>query len=424
MSGIKVEIKIHELTKTLQMFIEKPKQALNDLSSEIKNGVGEAINSLLRAEIDMFLGEPEQADNKKNGYLPAREFVLKGVGGVMVRMPKDRKGAFKSHIIPKNQSLDERLKADMAILHLAGISNRMLSMISKRLLGVQVSKNTVNRSLDSIKDEAQNWLTRTLDEKYWALYIDGTNFNVQRRGSTEKEPSLVVLGINDTGHRSVLAIEPGTKDSAEVWRSVFNSLKARGFQADHVKIGIMDGLPGLEKVFREEFTNALTARCWCHASRNILAKTPRSLTDAFKMQMDKIMYASSEAAARTAYINLKAIMGKDASRAILCLEKDLESLLNHYKFDSKYWSALRTTNPIERINKEFKRRTKSMETIGETNLMCVVAFVALRLEMGWRLKPVHSPGIENLRNVNKKFKNEEENINAIEKVVEKLKIVS
>jgi len=89
-------------------------------------------------------------------------------------------------------------------------------------------------------------------------------------------------------------------------------------------------------------------------------------------------------------------MGSDATRAVACLEKDLESLLVHYRFDARFWKALKTTNAIERINKEFKRRTKSMETIGEATLAAVVAFVALRLEMGWQMHPVHSKALGNL----------------------------
>jgi putative transposase len=89
--------------------------------------------------------------------------------------------------------------------------------------------------------------------KFWALYVDGTNFKVQRRRSTEKEPSLVVLGVDENNFRSILAIEPGSKDNVDSWRAVFSELKKRGLDGKSVRLGIMDGLPGLEKLFREEF---------------------------------------------------------------------------------------------------------------------------------------------------------------------------
>lgn len=92
-------------------------------------------------------------------------------------------------------------------------------------------------------------------------------------------------------------------------------------------------------------------------------------------------------------------MQADAQRAVYCLEKDIDLLLVHYRFDRSLWRSLRTINPIERVNKELKRRTKSMETLGERTLMVVAAFTAMRLEFQWRRLPVDTPRIMNLRSV-------------------------
>ena len=278
-------------------------------------------------------------------YHPERQYVLKGVGAIRVRIPKDRLGRFESAVIPAKERVDPRIKAEMAILQLAGLSSRTLSMISKRLLGVEAGKDTVNGSLALVEDEAKRWLDRPIDRTYWALYVDGTNFKVQRRGSTAREPALVVLGIDDTNHRSILAIEPGTKDNVECWRAVFSTLKRRGLQSSKVRLGVMDGLPGLEKAFREAFSNSVTQRCWFHSLGNAMAKSPARLRDAFKIQAHKIMYAKSENDARVAFATLKEVMNSDATRAVSCLEKDLDSLLTFFKFDRSLWVALRTTGP-------------------------------------------------------------------------------
>ena len=111
------------------------------------------------------------------------------------------------------------------------------------------------------------------------------------------------------------------------------------------------------------------------------------------------MYASSEDAARRVFLELKTVMGNDAERAVHCLEKDLESLPVHYRFDKKFWRALKTTNPIERVNREFKRRTKSMDSLGERTLEILVAFTAIRLEFGWQTTPVDSSRLHNLESV-------------------------
>ena len=395
MGIVKIEIKIPELVKALEVFKADRMSALEMLSIDIRNGVSDFMNSLLATEMDLFLGQADQAGNKRNGY-EEREYALKGVGCLRIRQPVDRKRKFASTVIPPREQIDPRIKEDMAVLHLAGLSNRVLSMVSKRVLGVEVSTHTVSGSLDVIEDKALQWLERPLEKKYWALFIDGTNFRVQRRGSTEKEPSLVVLGIDADNRMSILAIEPGHKDDASCWREVFKGLIARGLDPKHIQIGIMDGLPGLETAFKESFVKAVTARCWVHLLKNAMAKVPQRLRDAFKVLAHKVMYAPSEAAAKVAYNDLKVAMQGDASRAVRVIGKDLESLLAHYKFEKKFWATLRTTNPIERVNKELKRRTKSMETIGERTLEVLLAFTSMRLEYHWSRVPVDSPHLAKL----------------------------
>jgi putative transposase len=398
MGIIKVEIKIPELARALEEFKNNRVKSLELLSVEVRSAFSESLNQLLNAEMTVFLGRPDQLENKRNGFQD-REYAVKGVGCVRIRMPIDRRRAFKSVIIPKNEQIDPRLKQDLAVLHLAGISTRTMAMISKRILGVELSKDTVSASLGSVEEKALEWLERGLTEDYWALFVDGTNFRMQRRGSTEKEPTLVVIGLNKNNTMSILTLQPGHKDNADSWREVFKDLQRRGLKSEKVRIGLMDGLPGLETAFKETFANATTGRCWVHSLRNAMAKTPERLRVPFKQLADRVMYASSENAARDAFRDLKAQMNNDAQRAVHCLEKDLDSLLVHYRFDRTLWRALRTTNPIERVNKELKRRTKSMETIGEKTLRVLVAFTAMRLEYQWQRLAVDSPRILNLKTV-------------------------
>lgn len=396
MGIVKVEVKVPELTKALEEFKSNRMKTLELLSQEVKLSVSNLFNQLLNAEMTLFLGEADQRDNKRNGF-DDREYALKGIGCLRLRVPVDRKRRFESSVVPAREQMDPRLKEDLAVLHLAGISTRTLAMISRRVLGLEVSKQTVSNSLGLIENKALEWLERPIDQEFWALFIDGTNFRMQRRGSTEKEPSLVVIGLNKQNRMSILTIQPGLKDDANSWQEVFADLVKRGLKTSSVRIGVMDGLPGLEKTFKETFTNAVTGRCWVHSLRNATAKTPERLREAFQSLAAKVMYASSENAARVAFKELKLAMGSDGQRAVNCLEKDLESLLTHYKFEKSLWRSLRTTNPIERVNKELKRRTKSMETIGERTLKVLVAFTAMRLELGWHKIPVDSERLNNLK---------------------------
>jgi putative transposase len=396
MGIIKVVVNVPEAVQAIESFRKNRVQAFEAIANELKAAVGEAMNALLHTEMTLFLGKSEEAGNKRNGY-KERDFALKGVGSIRLRMPQDRKSRFESAIVKPNEQIDPRLKEDMAVLYLAGLSTRTMAMVSKRILGIDVSTNTVSESLGRIEEKALQFLTRPLEKRYWGLFIDGTHFRIQRRGTTAKEPSLVVLGIDDTNRMSILAVEPGLKDSSDAWEAVFSELRSRGLDMNAVRIGIMDGLPGLESRFRETFPNAVTARCWVHALRNACCKVPARLHDTFKKLAHRVMYASSANGARLAFQELKAAMGTDAERAVHCLEKDLDSLLAHYSFEKSLWRVLKTTNPIERVNREFKRRTKAMDTLGERTLQVLVAFTALRLEYGWQKTPADASQLDSLR---------------------------
>jgi putative transposase len=383
MSIIKLEVKLPEAQKAIKQFAENRIQAFETFTQEIKRVAETAINNLLNAEIDFFLGTPEEDNNKRNGYTE-KDYTLKGIGTIRIKMPRDRQKRFASSIIPKSERVDPRITEDVAALHLAGLSTRTMSMMSQRILGIEFSPKNVSNSLEILSASAEKWLRRPIHDSYWALMVDGTNFKIKRRGSVEKEPSLVVIGIDEFNKKSILAIESGTRDDVKSWRAVFKDLKSRGLNTSKVTLGLMDGLPGLESLFQDEFPNSRTQRCWFHALQNILAKCPKRLEEPFHKLVSRIMYANSKEEALQNFSDLKIAMNKDAERSIACLEKDLESLLTFFSYDKNLWTSLRTTNGIERINKEFKRRTKSMEVLGEMTLKKVLAFTALRVELAWQ----------------------------------------
>lgn len=401
MGIVKVEIKVPELVKAVELFKENNQRFFDLVTTEIRNSVSQIFNNMLQTEMDIFLGNSDQSKNKRNGFRE-REFAIKGIGCVRIRVPRDRHEKFKSTLFPKHAQLDLKLKEDLAVLHLAGISNRTLALISKRILGIQVSPQTVHNSLEIVEQKALKWLERDLTKSYWCLFVDGTNFKIQRRGSTEKEPTLVVVGIDDSNCTSILALQPGQKDNADSWAVVFEDLIRRGLNTNNVQIGVMDGLPGLEKKFKEFFTKSVTARCWVHAKVNAMHKCAARLKLPFEKLLNNVMYATSENQARLNFSLLKTQMGNDCERAVNCIEKDLESLLVHYKFEQRFWRVLRTTNPIERVNKELKRRTKTMEGLGEKTLNILLAFTAMRLEYNWKTKPVDSRALNNLEHISNK----------------------
>jgi len=153
----------------------------------------------------------------------------------------------------------------------------------------------------------------------------------------------------------------------------------------------MDGLSGLEAVFFEEFPNAEVQRCQVHVARNVIAKVPKKLKKELADDLRSIFYGSDEKQAREFYEGFIAKWEKDCPSAVKCLGKSINSCLTFMKFPKEEWLSLRTTNVIERLNKEFKRRTKPMEIIpGETACYRLLAFISLKMELHWRSRPVGS----------------------------------
>jgi putative transposase len=200
---------------------------------------------------------------------------------------------------------------------------------------------------------------------------------------------LVAIGVTESGHRTILSVQAGDKESASNWREFFKDLKRRGLKGNSVTLGVMDGLPGLERIFQEEFPKARVQRCQVHVARNVLAKVPRKLKKIIGDEIRSIFYASSKQKAMEFFEQFKSRWEKDLPSAVKCLENSLEACLTYLRFPEEEWICLRTSNVIERINKEFKRRTKPMEILaGERSCYTLLAFVCLKMELKWRSKPI------------------------------------
>ncbi len=392
---MKVVVKVQDVVAIARHFEASPVEAMREVITQVRAVVASTLEQVMDAEIELFLGQDEEAANKRNGYT-TRAFGIKGLGCFRLRVPRDRAGRFESRVVPPRRHYDEATEKDLALLHLAGLSTRTLALISHRLLGIKVSAQEVSNSLATIIPAAKRFLERPLSDRSWMyLYIDGTNFKVQRT-TVDREPTLVVLGVDTTGRKSVLAMVQGDKEDRRAWEMVFSHLKERGLDAPAVQLGIMDGLPGLEQAFREAFPRARAARCWVHKGRNVLPRVPKRYQSEFKSDFDAVQYAEGQEAAREAFGVLKTKWAKACEDAVRTMEKDLEALLVHYEFPREHWEALRTTNPIERVNKEFKRRSKAMETVGPAGLQALLAFTALRLEFGWATTPITSNKLTHL----------------------------
>lgn len=263
-------------------------------------------------------------------------------------------------------------------------------MLSRRLLGRKISAQEVSNAHKELIEAVESWRNRDLsNEGIKYLFIDGVNFRMRVSGSVELVSVLVVIGVNHSGHRLVIGLQAGDKESATNWREFFKDLKRRGLKAYDVSLGVMDGLSGLQKVFMEEFPNAKVQRCQVHVARNVLAKVPKKLKKTVADDVRSIFYASSKDKAKSFFAKFKEKWEKELPSATKCLENSLDSCLTYLSFPEEEWISLRTTNIVERLNKEFKRRTKTMEILaGENACYKLLAFISLKMELHWRTQPI------------------------------------
>ena len=391
---MKMEITVAEALELINEIRKQPGNLFEMIRADVKQSVSRYMSELMDVELTDFLGRDryervEGKCNHRNGSYP-RKYTLKGIGKVSVRVPRDRNGEFETQVIPRSRQYEDALREDICVMFLSGVSTRTLSLISEKLIGRMISPSEVSKASKQLSKAVENWRERDLSvEPIKYMYVDGTLFSMRIDGSIEKVPVLVAIGVTEGGHRSVLGLQSGDKESATSWREMFKDLKSRGLDAGCIRLGIMDGLPGLERVFKEEFTKAKVQRCQVHVARNILAKVPQKLKKEVADQVRSIFYASTKAKAIDFFESFKAEREKELPSAVKCLENSLESCLTYLQFPQEEWVCLRTTNVIERLNKEFKRRTKPMEILaGERSCYTLLTFVCLKMELRWRSKPI------------------------------------
>ena len=393
---MKLEMTVAEVSEIFKEIQKQPEQLFDMIRVDIRETVGQYLTTMMNQELTHFLGRDlykrgiGQTDvNYRNGSYH-RDFTLKGIGEVQVKIPRDRKGDFKTQVIPRSKQYEEEISRDVSLLFLTGVSTRSLAMMSERLIGRHLSHTEISSANEELSEAVEKWRRRDLSGKSVKyIFVDGVNFHMRVQKSIDIIPVLVAIGVTEKGHKLVLSLQSGDKESAGSWREFFKDLKSRGLDSQDVTLGIMDGLPGLETVFKDEFPRAKVQRCQVHVARNILAKVPKKQKREVADDIRSIFYASSKKKSLE-YVEIFQQKWKETlPSATSCLERSIDSCLTFFNFPEEEWISLRTTNVIERLNKEFRRRTKPMEILaGETACYRILAFISLKMELHWRSNPV------------------------------------
>lgn len=391
---MEIKISVPEAVELIKELQERPSRIFEMATMNVQKDVGNYLTNLMKAELTHILGreEYERSDgetNHRNGSY-GRKFCIKGIGEVDTKVPRDRKGEYQTQVLPRSKQYENRIAEDISLMYLGGISTRTLSMLSKRLIGRALSHEEVSKANRELTDAVEKWRSRDLSgEKIKYIFVDGVIFKMRLQYSVENVAVLVAIGVTESGAKLVLGLQSGDKESATSWREFFRDLKSRGLDGSSVTLGIMDGLSGLEKVFEEEFPNSKVQRCQVHVARNVLAKVPHKIKKEVADDLRSVFYASSKKKADEFYKTFNKKWEKELPSAVKSLRQSINACLTFFKFPEEEWISLRTTNIVERLNKEFKRRTKPMEIVaGENSCYRLLAFISLKMELSWRANPI------------------------------------
>ena len=290
----------------------------------------------------------------RNGYLPKRT-ITTGVGPVEVQQPRvldRRRGeeaeAFSSKILPPYLRKTKSLEELIPWLYLKGVSTGDFSEALQALVGPQaegLSASTIVRLKQVWEQEYEAWSRHSLEGKeYVYVWADGIHFNI--RLEEDRQCILVLLGATPDGHKELIALADGYRESEQSWKTLLLEVKQRGLKLDP-KLATGDGALGFWKALAQVFLTTKEQRCWVHKTANVLDKLPKRLQPTAKEQLHQIWMAEKKVDAQQAFDTFLETYRAKYPKAVECLQKDRDVLLSFYDFPAEHWVHLRTTNPIE-----------------------------------------------------------------------------
>lgn len=354
------------------------------------------LQTALELEVDDFLGRRryQRTDAKRgyrNGHLSERTIGV-GMGAVEVSLPRVSDvppevsaDGFHSEIVSRYQRRSRTQARLLARLYLEGLSSGDFELVFRALVGetAALSPNSILKLKADWQQEYESWKKRPLRGRYVYLYADG----VYLKAGTERDKTamLVVLGVDDQGHKELLAMDDGYRESTESWSEVLRSLRERGLtEAPLLAIG--DGALGLWAALDAVFPTTRHQRCWNHRTLGVLDKLPKRLHPEARKKLHALAEAPTRQECERRRDALCAwLRGLRQEPGAACVERDWEDFITLYDFPEEHWVHLRTSNPIESIFSGVRLRTNAARRLKvRENALYLVFKLVMRLSLNWR----------------------------------------
>ena len=313
---------------------------------------------LMEAEVSAIVGAEKNVHNPSRndyrcGYRPRRLDTRMGTMYLMV--PKLRSRGYIPFFVTERKRSEAALIQVIQEAFVQGVSTRKMEKLARSLGIENLSRSQVSEMTKGLNEQVQGFRSRPLTGRYPVIWTDALYEKVRVDGRVVSMAVLVACGVNAQGQREVLAVEPMMEESKESYSQLFQSLKQRGLETP--LLVVTDANKGLIAAIRESFPGASWQRCKVHFMRNILAHVPQKEKDSFAAQLKEIWLASSAELARQRAKQLSERHEKRFPKAIEILEEGLEDSLAFYAFPKLDARKISSTNMLERLNKEIRRRT-------------------------------------------------------------------
>ena len=372
------------LQATREFFIE-------DLDEFLQAQHKAVLEELMLYERDCFLNaHPYQRHegrvDQANGFYHRR--LTTRAGSFDLAVPRTRGGLFRSQVIPRYKRRDAAVDEAIKSVFLLGVSTRQTGRALAALLDEAVSAATVSSVCKVLDQAVARYHRRPLADHYEYLLLDGVSVRLRLVGAVQRRMVLCAYGITAAGKRELIDFQIVKAEGEDTWKTFLMDLHRRGLAGQSLRLVVTDGQKGAAKAIAFVWPRAAHQRCWAHKLRNVAGRLKRSQQRCVD-EARAIYEASTRKEAIQQFRMWKARWSKEAFEAVRCLEADLEALLEFLDCPRALWKKLRTTNAIERLFVEVRRRIRTMCAF-TTRSSCerILFSVFDRMNTHWEIRPL------------------------------------
>jgi len=347
------------------------------LDEVVRSTVEETLNALLDAEADRLCGarKYERSEGRKDTRAGSYDRQLHTKAGeVTLTVPKLRSLPFETAIIERYRRRESSVEEALIEMYIAGVSVRRVEDITQALWGTKVSASTVSELNQKIYGKIDEWRLRSLVGDFPYVFLDGLWLKRSWGGEVKNVSVLVAIGVAQTGYREILGVSEGAKEDKASWTQFLRELKERGLKG--VQLFVSDKCLGLVENLAEFYPEARWQRCVVHFYRNVWTAVPSGKVKAAAAMLKAIHAQEDAEAAREKARQVAAKLREmRLARAAEIVEAGIDETLTYYAMPAEHWRCLRTNNPLERLMREIRRRTRVVGAFpdGNSALMLVAA---------------------------------------------------